>query len=71
MPFDEKKFALPAMRGDLGGTALTTSIALSAIIDALLAIQKGEDPAEYIEEIQRQATRLSKIFDEATGWTPE
>jgi hypothetical protein len=71
MPFDDAKWDAVTKHGELGGVALTTSIALDAIVEALEALERGESPSEAIKKIKEQATRLDKTFDDLTGWRPE
>ncbi|MDT9012673.1 hypothetical protein RQP55_04415 [Novosphingobium sp. APW14] len=71
MGINEIIYRRPAVRGDVSGTAITTSIALNAIASALEAIANGQAPsAAQIAKIREQAVKLDKIFDDLTGYTP-
>jgi hypothetical protein len=71
MPFDDLKYYGKATRGDLGGVALKTSIALSHIAMALRAQRNGNDIDMHIDEIEKRVVELDEIFDELTGWTSD
>lgn len=71
MGINEIVYRRPAVRGDVSGTAITASIALSAIADALEEVANGRPPSEaQIALIREQAVKLDKIFDDLTGYTP-
>lgn len=71
MPFDNSVYDAPARRGDIAGTAISTSLALGAIADALEQINAtGKADPERIALIRKQSDRLAEIFDDLTGWTP-
>ena len=73
----------PAVKGDITGTAINTSIALTAIERALLILASPEpaDPQEAalraqklqdaLSKIQRSADNLSEAFDTLAGWTDD
>lgn len=70
MGINEYIYRAPAVRGDISGSVISTSIALAAIADVLEAIRVGGKPTlEQIEKIREQAVALDKNFDQLTGYT--
>jgi hypothetical protein len=61
----------PAVKGDVAGPTIKTSIAIDLIISALLKLQKGDDITQDIEDLREQSRELDEMFDELTGWKSE
>lgn len=71
MPFDAEQVERPAIRGDVADIAIAVSLALDSVIDALKAIHAGQDPEEFIVEIQKNSDELEGYFDALTGWSSD
>lgn len=71
MPFDNKLWQTPAVRGDVARLSLNVSITLDRIVDALENIQNDKAIDEEIEEIRNRSRDLFASFKELTGWTPD
>lgn len=73
MAFNIEVSTQPATRGDVGGIAIQTTVALQAIAAELQRLSDGDasKTKETIELIKQQVDRLSAKFDTLVGWTDD
>lgn len=72
MAINSEIYRQPARKGDVGGIAINTVVALNAVADALEAIRTGGKPTErQIEDIRKSITVLGDRFNKLSGWTDD
>lgn len=70
MAFDSEKWDKPVIGGDAGGLALSTSLALRKINEALQKLSEatGVDISSELESIEASRKDLFEAFEDLTGW---
>jgi hypothetical protein len=68
VPVKKEAWDRPAVKGDIAGPVIKTSIAVDIIIAALEKLQRGEDISEQLTELRIKSADLDKMFDDLTGW---
>ncbi len=71
MPFDDKQWQKLAKQGDVAGIAIHVASAIRSLNLAILTLQRGDDPAEYIKDAGECAEALHKFFQELSGYIPD
>lgn len=73
MAFDPQKWNSIAATRDAAGVALSATIAIDRLADAIEASMAGDDDIARtrLAEARRKSQELFERFVEMTGWTPD